>query len=119
MVDTTVAITINTKSGGLEGIYQRQNKYGHFQPTTVAGYPAVQAVDYRDAPRQGDCRNLVGVAEERIITAHTTIGDRKNPDYTTACKVSDQVAALVIENLRGRGRAGWLDGRGRRGRGRR
>ncbi|SHG60954.1 Protein of unknown function [Streptoalloteichus hindustanus] len=96
-----MAIIINTKSGGLEGIYQRREGYGHFQPTTIAGYPAVQAIDSRDAPKQGDCRTLVGVAEERLIIAHTNIRDRKNPDYTSACKVSDQVAALVVENLKG------------------
>ncbi|SHG61018.1 Protein of unknown function [Streptoalloteichus hindustanus] len=101
MVDTTVGIDINTKSGGLEGIYQRRDKFGHFQPTTIAGYPAVQAIDYRDAPKQGDCVTLVGVAEERLITASIAIGDRKHPDYSSACKISDQAAALVIENLKG------------------
>ncbi|WP_268844449.1 DUF3558 domain-containing protein [Streptoalloteichus hindustanus] len=100
LIDTTVAITINTKSGGLEGIYLRRDKFGHFQPTTVASYPAVQAVDYRDAPKQGNCVTLVGVNEDRLVVAYTTIRDRKHPDYSSACKVSDQAAALVIENLK-------------------
>ncbi|SHF28343.1 DUF3558 domain-containing protein [Streptoalloteichus hindustanus] len=100
-VDTRVTITINTRSGGLEGIYQRQDKFGHFQPTTVAGYPAVQAIDHRDAPKQGDCVTQVGVAEERLVTASVRISDRKHPDYSSACEVSDRAAALVVENLKG------------------
>ncbi|GGM82411.1 hypothetical protein GCM10012275_61250 [Longimycelium tulufanense] len=100
-VGTRVAVDINTKSGGLEGIYQRRDKYGYFQETEVGGYPGVHAIDWRDAPSHGNCTSLIGVSKDRLIVTYVTIPRKTDPDYETACGASDRVAGMVIENLKG------------------
>ncbi|WP_189062047.1 DUF3558 domain-containing protein [Longimycelium tulufanense] len=96
-----LTVTINTKSGGLEGIYQRRDKFGHFQETVIARYPGVHALDWREAPANGDCDTLLGVGEGRLVDVSVSVRDKNHPDYATACKVSDRAAGMVIENLKG------------------
>ncbi|GGM81680.1 hypothetical protein GCM10012275_60410 [Longimycelium tulufanense] len=98
---TSVSVTINTKSGGLEGIYQRRAKFGYFQKTEVAGYPGVHALDDKSGPAEGTCASLIGIAEDRLVVVDVFIGDRKNPQYTSACTVGDRAAGMVIENIKG------------------
>ncbi|GGM34468.1 hypothetical protein GCM10012275_02230 [Longimycelium tulufanense] len=97
----SVTAEINTKSGGLEGIYQRRDKFGLFEKTEVGGYPGVHALDDKGGPANGKCTSLIGISEDRLVVTYVFINDKKISEYTTACRVSDRAAGMVIENLKG------------------
>jgi hypothetical protein len=85
--------------GGLTGleVSRDQGRYKLWEETSVAGYPAVY-YGVRDARSEGDCDLAIGIADDMSIgvTAHSFYD---NPQR--ACDVANEVAADVIQTLKG------------------
>ncbi len=81
--------------GGLEFLYRIRNERKHFQPTTVAGFPAVNTSGH-DERSAGECVMNVGVNDERAFFAQFqgSVG-------TSLCPKALQAAKYVIKNLKG------------------
>lgn len=90
----------NTKrgTGGLDGLYAvyEQGRYGFWEETEVAGYPAAFSATV-DQRAEGRCQLAVGIADDMSFTANAYIGD--NPD--AACQAATELAADVIQTLGG------------------
>lgn len=95
---TDYSIDVDVKTRGLDGLYRRRDNFGVFQPTQVAGYPAVHAADI-DTSAKGQCQVLVGINDTMLIAVFSHIGNH-SPDYTHGCSHADAFAAAIISNLK-------------------
>jgi hypothetical protein len=90
----------NTKRGmgGLDGLYAvyEQGRYEFWEETEVASYPAAFAASV-DLRSEGRCQLAVGIADDMSFTANAYVGD----DPQSACQVATELAAQVIETLKG------------------
>jgi hypothetical protein len=92
----TIAIEWATKrKGGLKFLYRIRNERKHFQPTTVAGFPAVNTSGH-DERSAGECVMNVGVNDQRAFFAQFQGSVGTNP-----CPKARQAAKYVIKNLKG------------------
>ncbi|WP_367131569.1 DUF3558 domain-containing protein [Saccharothrix sp. HUAS TT1] len=97
---TSFSVVILEKSKGLEGFYEnRGSSGGVFEPTEVAGYPAVNS-DATDA-KSGACSTAVGVAKGEGFMVQTHVNDETLPEYTNPCSISGAVAETIVANLKG------------------
>lgn len=98
------SVTINTKSGGLAGIYELRSGARVFEPTQVGAYPAVVTMpeDLRDG---GQCVLETAVAKAVTIRVDMTLrgGVNKPADYATPCPRAVKISELVLETLKGGG----------------
>ncbi|WP_433470562.1 DUF3558 domain-containing protein [Saccharomonospora azurea] len=85
--------------GGLRGleVSRDQGRYKLWEELSVSGYPAVY-YGVRDARSEGDCDLAIGIADDMTVgvTAHSFY---ENPQR--ACGVANEVAADVIQTLKG------------------
>ncbi|GDY33739.1 hypothetical protein GTS_53720 [Gandjariella thermophila] len=98
---TTVTVSVLTKAHGLEGIYQNRDKFPVFRPTQVSGYPAVDG-DITDAAH-GECTTGVATSQGAGFQVAVHVQNETSAQYKTPCTVSEQVAQIVIGNLKGGG----------------
>lgn len=86
--------------GGLENMrtLHEQGRFNLWEETTVSGYPAAY-VDMQDKRSEGNCSLSVGVADDMTFSVNASFY-YENPEE--ACRVVDEVAADVIQNLRGK-----------------
>ncbi|WP_158846361.1 DUF3558 domain-containing protein [Saccharothrix deserti] len=96
---TSFGATFLTESKGLDGFYQNRDDFAVFEPTEVAGYPAVNS-DLIDI-KSGSCSTAVGVAKGEGFVVQINVNDKKLPEYGNPCSVSSAIAETVIGNLRG------------------
>ena len=96
---TSFSISFLTESNGLDGFYENRSDFKVFEPTEVAGYPAVNgdAVD----TKSGSCSTAVGVAKGDGFIVQINVNDKTLPDYGKPCSVSSAIAEAVIGNLGG------------------
>lgn len=85
--------------GGMAGLrsLHEQGRYELWEEVSVAGYPAAY-YGVTDARSRGDCNLAVGIADDMTFSA-TAISFRDDP--AMACQVADEVAADVIQTLKG------------------
>lgn len=93
------ATILSEEADGLENTYARRAEFPVFQPTEVAGYPAVNT-DLTDA-KHGECSTAVGVAKGRGFLVQVRVYDEKSPAYSTPCSVSSGIAETAVGNLKG------------------
>lgn len=86
--------------GGLSGLRlsYEQGRYELWEETSNSGYPAVY-FGVADRRSEGSCQIAVGVSEDMTFTVSADVYS-ENPEE--ACRVVDEVAADVIQNLRGK-----------------
>lgn len=86
-------------TGGLAGLRlsYEQGRYKLWEETSNSGYPAVY-LGVADRRAEGSCQLAVGVSEDMTFTVSA---DVYSEDPESACRVVDEVAADVIQNLRG------------------
>lgn len=96
---TSFSATFLTESKGLDGFYENRDDFAVFEPTEVAGYPAVNgdAVDIKS----GSCSTAVGVAKGEGFIIQVNVNDKKLPEYGNPCSASSAIAESVIGNLKG------------------
>lgn len=78
---------------GLEILYYWRDTFSYFQPTEVAGYPAVRAT----SPDQGTiCEFLVGVGPNRGVGVEFENPGSRDGDY---CGLARRLGSMVVGNL--------------------
>jgi hypothetical protein len=93
---TIAPMTIN--KNGLSDIYANKSKDAYFEPTTVAGYPAVYAGISEDRAK-GYCNLWVGTTDNLAVGILTIIGS--GPNKSNPCPVAERVATAMIQHLQG------------------
>lgn len=83
---------------GLSDVYAKREALGHFQPTTIAGYPAVYAGPYHDRSAEGECQLFVGFTDTDVVRLTVILGSDTH-DYSRPCDVADLTAKTVIQHL--------------------
>lgn len=96
---TSFSVALLTEAKGLDGIYANREQVAVFEPTDVAGYPAVNT-DATDA-KGGACSTAVGVAKGEGFVVQIHVNDNKLPEYKNPCSVSGAIAETVVANLKG------------------
>ncbi|WP_255375544.1 DUF3558 domain-containing protein [Saccharomonospora sp. CUA-673] len=89
-----------TLTNGLSDVYDRKDAVVVFEPTDVAGHPAVVTQTHRDSRDQGYCDLQVGLTDSDVVTVVAQIAE-SNDDYPQGCAVAEVFAEEMIENLRG------------------
>jgi hypothetical protein len=96
---TSFSVVLLEESKGLDGLYANRDQLGVFEPTEVAGYPAVNT-DSTDA-KGGACSTAVGVAKSEGFVVQIHVNDNKLPEYKNPCSISSAIAETVVGNLKG------------------
>jgi hypothetical protein len=96
----SIAIHREAGDGGLRFVYSIKDEFGYFQPTTVAGYPAVVASPGNTATASGECAINVGVNEHAYFFSDFISGATPPADLKP-CAKARQGAKYVIHNLKG------------------
>jgi hypothetical protein len=94
-----ITATVDLKSGGLEGLYRQRSALPYFEPTDIAGYPAVRVDTEHAVPNQGRCTVSVGLAPNALITVTSTIADSKTLNYPVPCPDTDLFATTLVTDL--------------------
>lgn len=94
--DPVVVVGVNTVSGGLEGLYQRRRNFAVFDPTTVAGYPALFLQPVRDAE---GCSLNVGVADDRLISVDVRAGLEPPTTAESVCDLATKLSLAIVSRL--------------------
>jgi hypothetical protein len=95
-----ITVTVDLKSGGLEGLYRQRPRLPFFEPTDIAGFPAVHLDTERSVPDQGKCTVSVGVSDTALITVTSTIADTKTLNYPVPCPDTDVFATALVSDIR-------------------
>jgi hypothetical protein len=88
---------VTANKNGLSDLYAKLSTFAYWQPTMVAGYPAVYGDALRDLRSQGNCVLNVGVNDH--LTFFIQYDDPLNAEHS--CSLAGQAAADVIANLKG------------------
>lgn len=91
--------TVDTVSGGLEGLYRKRVRLPYFEPTEVQSYPAVRYDSERTVPDQGRCTVSVGLSEDALLTITTTIADPKTLNYPVPCPDAELLANAIVSDI--------------------
>jgi hypothetical protein len=91
--------TVDLTSGGLEALYQQKSRLPYFEPTNIAGFPAVRYDPERSVPDQGHCTVSVGIAPNALLTFTSTIADSKTLNYPVPCPDTDLFATTVVTDV--------------------
>jgi hypothetical protein len=91
--------TVELKSGGLEAVYRERARLPYFDPTEIAGYPAVRWDTERSVPDQGRCTVSVGVNEDALLTITSRIADPKTLNYPVPCPDTDLFASAILTSI--------------------
>lgn len=91
---TVAFLTVNT--GGLATVYESQDQFAYFVPTTVGDHPAVLA-DYKDFRQQGECNVIVGTSDRTTFRASA----RGNLDAQQSCDRAELIAKEALSTMGG------------------
>ena len=87
---------------GWEGIYQRKNRWAKFENAgEINGYPAVHLLATKIDEETGICLTAAGVNRDVVFEIDVNVNDIHSAAYKMPCSVSDRVAGLVIDTLKG------------------
>ncbi|OLT45475.1 hypothetical protein BJF85_18480 [Saccharomonospora sp. CUA-673] len=87
-------------TNGLDDVYARKDAVALFEPTQVAGHPAVITSNYSDDRDEGYCDLQVGLADNYVMSVMVQVGEDSD-DYPRGCEVAEAVAGDMIETLGG------------------
>ncbi|MFC7612631.1 DUF3558 domain-containing protein [Actinokineospora soli] len=89
---------LTPNENGMADIYRgkEQGQWEYFEPTTVAGYPAVFG-DASDRRSSGTCNIMVGIQDKLVFNAQVEFAGDK------ACDMAEEAAGKVIETLKNGG----------------
>lgn len=94
----SVDVTALDNTDGLGGVYATKDQNDYFEPTEVAGYPAVYSglIDARDS---GTCNLWVGVNDQTVLHILTNLASADSAD--ASCGFAADVAESTISTLGG------------------
>ncbi len=87
---------ISADSNGLSDLYAQQSIYGYWQPTSVAGYPAVYGDPLGDQRPHGECVLNVGANDHLLFFVQY----ERPLEPAKGCPLAASAAADVIANLK-------------------
>lgn len=87
-----ITVRVDARNPALRGVYIMRSGEHLFEPTEVAGHPAVAI---RDNPRSG-CVLEVGIADDQLLSAGANVTGRPIPDD---CERARRIAEAVLANL--------------------
>ncbi|GAA3363376.1 hypothetical protein GCM10020366_55040 [Saccharopolyspora gregorii] len=90
----STSIAINTNHGGMTAAHARESNFDNFEPTEVAGYPAV-LVNFSDTL----CTVAVGVSDTQSVDVFYAKNSGGTPEMDDACGYAKKIAAEVLENI--------------------
>jgi len=82
---------------GLSDLYDQKDSKAYFEPTQIAGYPAVYT-DIVDSRNRGRCSLYVGVTDQLAVFVFTQLDD--GADVTKPCPVADKIGAAMVQTLK-------------------
>ncbi|MEV8606718.1 DUF3558 domain-containing protein [Amycolatopsis sp. NPDC051373] len=82
---------------GISDLYNLKSNQAYFEPTWIAGYPALYA-DTQDGRNDGTCTLWVGITDKLAASVLPQIGMGRTRD--NPCGVAQQVATVVINHLK-------------------
>lgn len=88
-----LTMTAEPGSMNLSGLYATRDTFARFEPTTIAGHPAVRGDDTLGKV----CTLYVAVSDEQLMTADGDISGRG--DLPDPCAPSRRIAEFVLSNL--------------------
>ncbi|WP_258345502.1 DUF3558 domain-containing protein [Saccharopolyspora gregorii] len=88
------SIAINTNHGGMTAAHARKDNFDNFEPTEVAGYPAV-LVNFSDTL----CTVAVGVSDTQSVDVYYAKNSGGTPEMDDACGYAEKIAAEVLKNI--------------------
>ena len=94
-----MTVTVDLTSNGLEGLYRKRSRLPYFEPTDVAGYPAVRYDTVRSIPDQGQCTVSVGVSPTASLTVTSKIADSGTLNYPVPCPDAELFATAVVNSI--------------------
>ncbi|MGW0523177.1 DUF3558 domain-containing protein [Crossiella sp. NPDC003009] len=104
IADARVSAALYTKPDAVkwDRFFELRDRNPFFEPAgELAGTPAVHTNDEKTAER-GGCTTQLGLSKDLMMEVSVNLGS-DHADYKTPCKVSDQMATLVVQNLRAGG----------------
>lgn len=98
-----VTVDILSKVGyGWDGVYQGKKKWAVFEEAgEINGYPAVHVALTNTDFSTGTCASVVGVSRELVFDVGVNVNVLSSPEYKNPCSVSDTVASMVIDTVKG------------------
>ena len=96
------AVTAESPSAGLAGLYRRREQLPGFEEKRVSGYPAVVTGTEGSTAHHARCTLAVGVAEDALVTVVATVPTPSGA-ATTPCADASQFAHAVVAGLKGGG----------------
>lgn len=94
--DVSYSLVVSKKT--LSDYYQNKDQFPAFEPTEVAGYPAVNFG--RLDLKAGDCDTIVGLSKSAALLVQTS-SETGALNYGTPCKNTEKAAALALETVKG------------------
>ena len=83
---------------GLKGVYASKDRSAYFEPTEVAGYPAVYS-SVGDGRAMGMCGLWVGVSDQAVLHIMTNLVSAESAE--ASCGLAADVAEATISTLGG------------------
>ncbi|GAA3363378.1 DUF3558 domain-containing protein [Saccharopolyspora gregorii] len=90
----TTALDINTNAGGMTAAHERKDNFDNFEPTEVAGHPAVK-VNFSD----NLCNLAVGVSDTQSLHVYYALISGDSPEMEDTCGYASKIAAEAIKNI--------------------
>jgi hypothetical protein len=94
----TYEITMVTEGSTLQSMTEVNKTLDVFRETKVAGY---SAISWDQTTGKGNCSTAVGTSSKDAILVQMNVENTEAPEYKDSCGASEQVAALVVQNLKG------------------
>jgi hypothetical protein len=88
---------IEPNKNGLSDLYDEKDEKAYWEPTNIAGYPAVYA-DITDDRDRGRCSLYVGVTDQLSVFILTQLDDGAN--VSNPCPVADKIGAAMVKTLK-------------------
>jgi hypothetical protein len=95
--NTVNVVPMVPNKNGLSDLYDQKDQKAYFEPTQIAGYPALYA-DITDDRSRGQCSLYVGVTDQLAVYILTQLDD--GADVTNPCPVADKVGAAMVQTLK-------------------
>jgi hypothetical protein len=99
---SSVGVTYDTTNhDGLSSIYQNTKPQAVVwkELPSIQGLPAVAGVTPNSGPRDRFCDISIGITDESVVDVSIMLGDSK-AGTTDPCTVTEQVAGMVVGNLK-------------------
>lgn len=94
---TTLKVFLLPREDRLTAAYLGAYRWAFFAETSLSGFPAVAVAE--EKPPAGECRAVVGVAEQQGFEVRLRVGPEDAAPGGDACDRALQVAGMVVDRV--------------------